>query len=342
MTIERDGVFSRGRFVETERRRDGGVSVNNVERGSVEVSACDDFSALPIPSYVLHKPDEIEQQLIHAVEEFEVLPLISHTADLRMRHVVTARFAANERGFAHFGRSESFLLSAVGGGPVLVSTRATLADDLTLLETLGQPAVRHDCDTSRLPIVWRNGTGGVLLHEIIGHPSQHSVETGSMRELQMRDVPQYGGLLQMEVDDSGSSTAETRFAAGGTLLPWRRADFRHPVLRRMTNLVVDPPGETYETPQTRIEVLHVSAGDYDPLFDRVRLHVSRADLVTGDDRAAVAPFVVRSRRGSIAGAIRGAAGDLVRFPGVLCSDQGQRIICGTWSPDLLTAPFSPA
>src|SRR5205823_13125544 len=57
----------------------------------------------------------------------------------------------------------------------------------------------------------------------------------------------------------------------------------------------------------------VAGGGYDPLTDVVTLHV------------AVPRFTIRATRAAIARALRGAAGAPLRYPGVICSREGQEL-----------------
>ena len=146
------------------------------------------------------------------------------------------------------------------------------------------------------PLVWHHGSAAVLLHEAIGHP----------REL---GVPEIEWPRWLRVD---------------TPMELRRASFSDVPLRRMTRVVVSQEDAPFALPEPRIDVQLVRGGAYDPLTDVVTVDV------------AVPRFTIRATRAQIAAAIAGAAGEPLRYPGVVCSREGQELVVGSFAPLLVT------
>jgi hypothetical protein len=147
-----------------------------------------------------------------------------------------------------------------------------------------------------VPIAWHNGSAAVLLHEAIGHP----------REL---GVPEIEWPSWLRVD---------------TPIELRRASFSDVPLRRMTSVTVSQNNAPFALPEPRIDVQLVRGGAYDPLTDVVTIDV------------AVPRFTIRATRAQIAASIIGATGEPIRYPGVVCSREGQELVVGSYAPLLVT------
>jgi hypothetical protein len=204
------------------------------------------------------------------------------------------------------GSSET--VTASHGAHSVVTDLAHFERDVALLRRAALPA---ETEARRLPIVWRNGSAAVLLHEAHGHPAEHRHEP----------LPWPSWL---HVDNP---------------LTHRRATFRDVPLLRMTNLVARQNGAPFTLPSARLEVLLVAGGAYEPLSEQVTLRVSAADLVESGRVQRVAPFELAAPRASIARALAGAAGDPIRYPGVVCSREGQELVVGSHAPLMLTEPL---
>jgi hypothetical protein len=159
---------------------------------------------------------------------------------------------------------------------------------------------------SHLPLLWQNGTAAVLLHEAAGHAEEHG---------QPPLLPPW-----LHVDNP---------------LTLRRATFRDVPLLRMTNLVAMQHGAPFELPNPRIEVLLVDGGHYDPLTELVTLRIAAADLVEGNESRRLPSFEYCRERAAIA--FLGATGDPIRYPGVICSREGQELVVGSHAPVMVTA-----
>jgi len=179
------------------------------------------------------------------------------------------------------------------------------------------------------------GTGAVLLHELVGHASEYDVPRARLPGwLVVTDEPGRAGLITSS-DDAGNKPVNAELSRGDKPQAYRRETFRDPPIRRMSNIVVLHKNAPFEIPDERIEIHSVERGAYDALHDDIVLTVSGSELVEGTRRRPLAAFQLRADRAAMIARIAGASGEPVRYPGVLCSREGQRVPVGSWSPDLL-------
>jgi hypothetical protein len=197
----------------------------------------------------------------------------------------------------------STIVASLGAHSV-VTDPARIAADLVLLR---RAALEPEAEAQPLPLVWKNGSAAVLLHEAIGHPAEQNVPP--------REWPAW---LQVEHP-----------------LALRRASFRDVPLLRMTTLVARQQRAPFALPERRIEVLLVDGGAYDPLTDMVTVRIGAADLIEGGEVRGVAPFTFARPRTAIS--LLGASGDPIRYPGVICSREGQELVVGSHAPLMVTA-----
>jgi len=257
----------------------------------------------------------IERRLSHGIATQEG-PTISAT-DARDETLVAAAQAEMQRLRAHVLPDARMRLVAeataecVRGtmtvrkhGHSIVTTPEFLAEDLRLLSPL--PAARGEGQGEGF--LWRHGSAAVLLHEAFGHPREHAQPEIEWPDWLTIDAP----------------------------LKHRRATFRDVPLLRMTDLVARQTNAPFELPARRIEVLLVDGGAYEPLTETVTLRIGMATLVDGDDVRALAPFTIEKTRTEIAHSIAGATGDPVRYPGVICSREGQELVVGSYAPVMVT------
>jgi len=191
----------------------------------------------------------------------------------------------------------------------VVTTLPHLAGDYEMLIELASVPAVADAAGHGVPLVWRNGSGAVLMHEAAGHPAE-------------LDQPAIDWPKWLHVESP---------------LALRRESFTDVPLRRMTNVAVtsveagfSPPSPPY------IEILLVADGRYEPLTDRVSLSISAANLIDGDKSIRLRRFTIDETRETIARSLRGASGDVRRYPGVICSKEGQNVFVGSHAPDLVT------
>jgi hypothetical protein len=191
----------------------------------------------------------------------------------------------------------------------VVTTLPHLASDYEMLIELASDSAAADGADLGVPLVWRNGSGAVLMHEAAGHPAE-------------LDRPDIGWPSWLRIEAP---------------LAMRRESFTDVPLRRMTNVAItsveagfSPPSPPY------IEILLIASGRYEPLTDRVSLLISAANLIDSHQSLRLRPFTIDETRESIARSLRGASGDVRRYPGVICSKEGQNVFVGSHSPDLVT------
>ena len=146
------------------------------------------------------------------------------------------------------------------------------------------------------PILWKNGTAAVLLHEAFGHPAEHG-----------HPPIEWPSWLHIELG-----------------LRNRRATFRDVPLMRMSHVVVTQTNAPFEVPDDAIEVELVAGGNYEPLTETVTLQI------------AVPRFELRATRSEIARSLVGAHGDPIRYPGVICSREGQELVVPSFAPLMVT------
>jgi hypothetical protein len=189
---------------------------------------------------------------------------------------------------------------AIGGVSVVTTPGDALADYELLRSLVGS---KHETPMRPLPIVWRNGSAAVLLHEAIGHAGEHGA------------VPvAWPSWLSVEAP----------------LAP-RRETFRDVPLPRMTHLLARQNDAPFALPEARIEVQLIAGGAYDPVTDVVTINVAVSTA---------GPFMIRRTRAEIAAALSGAAGETLRYPGVICSREGQELYVASHAPVMITDPLT--
>lgn len=244
--------------------------------------------------------------------------------DVRVRIVASARRAGDAAI-----RAEVALIVTRRGISIVSDTVALESDLLLLDDATAPPNAAADFD-ARLPIVWMNGSGAVLLHEAAGHAAEYGhapVEWPSW--LRVTDEPEPG------LDDTGEPCRATNLLLEPPACH-RRESFRDVPLQRMSNVIVQHEGAPFDFPEPRIEVHLVAGGLYDPLTQMVSLFITHAEHVTGSFTHRVRPFALHVARADVARGLRGAYGRPIRYPGVVCSREGQEIVVGCSAPLLLT------
>lgn len=191
----------------------------------------------------------------------------------------------------------------------IVTSPEHLAADVRMLRSAAVVPPSHAARIpGGTPMIWRNGTGAILLHEAIGHAREHHHPELVWPEWLSVDVP----------------------------LTRRRASFRDVPLLRMTTLIARQAGAPFVLERTRIEVLLIDGGAYDPLTEMVTVRIAAADLVDGENVVRLPPFALVRGRQEIAASLAGAIGDPIRYPGVICSREGQELVVGSYAPVMVT------
>ena len=272
--------------------------------------------------------DERDEELL-AVVDSDLAVASAALQELSAREL-TARVVVSARRVAGVIMRES-VIALSRDALSLLSAPNTLRADADQLTRIAEVPPEIDADVRALPMYWRNGTASVLLHEAAGHPAEHGQPPVDWPAwLSVRDEP------SVAVDDTGATPSAADLARGEQPTVMRRATFGDVPLRRLSNVVVSQEGAPFEPASGRIEVLLVAGGRYDPLTGVVRVFVSAADVIEGDHVRRARPFVVESSREAVARSIRGAAGEPERYPGVVCSYEGQEIFVGSYAPMLVT------
>ena len=193
-------------------------------------------------------------------------------------------------------------------GLSVVTTPEHIAADVALLRSTEAFPPKADAHPRDIPLLWKHGSAAVLLHEAAGHALEHGQAPLELPPWLTIDIP-----LQL-----------------------RRASFKDVPLLRMTDVVARQTNAPFALPARRIEIVLVDGGSYDPLTGLVTVRVAAAQLVDGDDVRALAAFTIEEQRATIARSIVGAAGEPLRYPGVICSREGQELVVGSYAPWILT------
>ncbi|HEX9984298.1 MAG TPA: hypothetical protein VGF69_13605 [Thermoanaerobaculia bacterium] len=226
-------------------------------------------------------------------------------------------------------RVDSVTLTVTRGALSIVTTPEHLREDLSLLVRPAATPMSREIPRST-PILWRNGSAAVLLHEAAGHAAEHEhppLEWPTW--LTVHDEP------HAPIDDCGER-ARIADLLREPPASHRRESFRDVPLRRMSNLVARQQGAPFVLPETRIEIHLLAGGVYEPLTETISLFVTAADFVDASGIHPLPPFEIRESRAAVAAAIAGATGDPLRYPGVICSSEGQDLVAGSHAPLLLT------
>jgi hypothetical protein len=217
--------------------------------------------------------------------------------DARVRLVVRASTGGDS------ATMDSGTMSVTIAGVSLVTDVDHADADVALLRRFAAMPVTREAPPGAA-LVWRNGSGAVLLHEAIGHAVEHGHAPLEWPSWLRADIP---------------------------LAP-RRASFSDVPLPRMTAVNISQIGAPFELPPDAVEVQLIAGGRYEPLTELVTLDVALATI--GGER--VAPFTIRLSRAEVPGRVVGAAGEAERYPGVVCSREGQELVVGSFAPVMVT------
>jgi hypothetical protein len=240
--------------------------------------------------------DDVDEKLVTLCdqESARVREALAKLREGRARAVVSAR---SDEGLSS---TVSLTLRDLS----VVTTTDDLSADYAFLADLALAVPSHEADYRSMPLLWRNGSAAVLMHEAVGHAG--------------RDLTK--SWLRVEVEHA-----------------LRQQSFSDVPLRRMTNVRVSCAADDFRAPASpHIEILLVAGGRFDPLTDRVSLSISAANLVAGAIRERIRPFEIDEPRQSIERALISGGSEVHRYPGVICASEGQNVYVGSYAPDLLT------
>lgn len=226
------------------------------------------------------------------------------------------------------------------GSTIHYLTVATKSFRCSLLSTEVQPLLdqrwtRHENaidpdEAAKLPLLFRNGTGAVVAHEAIGHPSELAPSPMDLT-FEVYDRP-CGSLFDRDFDDRGDRIGDANLGAGEQPKAFRVGEWRHLPIRRMTNLLLSA-SEAVNPPPRHLAIDLIERATI--ADGAVHLHVASAFIVDETiGQRAVRPFSLSFARTSFA-EFRPASLSATTYPGVLCSAEGQRIPVGSRSIDLL-------
>jgi len=230
------------------------------------------------------------------------------------------RLVASARRVNDYERDEASMSVTIGGVSVVISP----GDPLPLRLRSGQAPAGEG-----LPIVWRNGSAAVLLHEAAGHAAEHHHKTEWPSWLTIRDEPDF------TVDDAGNETRAIDLTQHPPAC-MRRESFRDVPIPRMSTLIARQHDAPWSLPDDRIEVHLLAGGAYEPLTGIVTLSIAVADRIHEDDVTPLAPFRIRVPRERVARALAGATGEPLRYPGVVCAREGQEVVVDPLAPLIIT------
>jgi hypothetical protein len=181
-----------------------------------------------------------------------------------------------------------------------------------LRELLGQPPTRPWYPDSGLsvPVLFTAGTGGILMHELLGHPVESDLvlsgdsplvaleeATITAASVHITDDPSRADLPgAFSHDDEGLQAEPQTMVSGGRLVGWlcdrdggeqlgcspgrgRRATWNSPPTSRMSNLIVAPGDTTPEEIESglgrALVVTRLGGATLDPVSNRLVLRVER-------------------------------------------------------------------
>ena len=258
----REELWSRGRLVES--RLSHGEAFED-EHGIIATDARDE-------TFVASAEREIDR-LREAMPEGFIVRLVAESGTEGTTGTITVR----------------------NGALSIVTTPAHIKEDVALLRTAGVPPAERAA--SRRPaFLWRNGTAAVLLHELIGHPLEHSIPPIALPDWLRLDIP----------------------------IVLRRATFRDVPLLRMQHVHASQHDAPF-APDDPVAITLIDGGSYDPLTDVVTLRIATSSI---------GAFTINEPRQRFV--LTGAHGDPLRYPGVICSREGQELVVGSAAPVMLT------
>jgi hypothetical protein len=273
----RDEVWSHG--VRVERRLAYGTSVR--EGGTI--TARDVADPLLVARVTDHMPP--------------LRACIRELGDARARLVLEA---TREDGREQLSATITVEIDGVS----IVTTPESVAADVADLRALLALPPGDSVQAGDHELVWLNGSASVLLHEAIGHASEHGHPGIAWPEWLRVEAP----------------------------LSLRRASFRDVPLFRMTTLAASQQNAPWAAPADPIEIHLLAGGAYEPLTELVTLHVA----VATHRGTRLPPFTIARTRRDLAALLAGARGEPIRYPGVICSREGQELVVGSYAPVMVT------
>ena len=334
--VEQRLLCRAGKLVTELSRVDRGWARTRIRGGAVEIDASDTRSVRGMPPPIAEHLAAPQPSL----PELE-LDLEAH-AGWRFQRITRRRVAVDRGSEPDESHAELVVTTAPTHDHAhvsIVSTpRSLRADVRAVADSLARPPSR-DPRIATLPVVWAGGSAAVLLHEALGHPSERTAPPVKWPAwLEVADAPGDDAIGQLTADDCGRPVSRRDLTQGDHPSALRRWSFRDTPIMRMSNLRVTATGTPAPLPPTRVEIRLVEHGFWDPLTGEVAIRVSLAELVEGNDRSLLPRFTIHGSRSELAARIEGWFGDDVRYPGVICSDEGQPLPVGSIAVGLVARP----
>lgn len=329
-------VVRGGRLVTEFSRLDRGWARSRLRGNWIEIDAGDTSLARAMP-------DSIATLLAEPPPDPPAISIDPEThAGWQFHAIARHRAAVHRGGEPDVQRTELVVATAPArdhGHVSIVTTPESLAEEChRLAALLADHAVRPKTIES-LPIAFANGSGAVLMHEALGHPSeQEAPRVGWPSWLEVTDDPELQSLGYLSLDDCGRPVTRRELTRGDRPSALRRWSFRDTPILRMSNLSVSGSGAPIELPSHRVEIHLVELGGWDSLSDQVSLRVSVSELVEGAARAPLPAFALQITRRELAARLSGWFGEASCYPGVICSDEGQALPVGSIATGLLLKP----
>jgi len=272
--------------------------------------------------------------------------------------------------------------------PPLVRVACTGAEDVALLAVWGQPRLaewirrlaeppptrRFTPDAgSTLPVLFAEGTAGVLLHELLGHLAESDLVAQSASplaqlagatlteaDLELSDDPTRGDLPgAFSADDEGVPARPVTVLSGGRLVGWlcdragaprvggvpgrgRRSGWTAAPIPRMSNLVLAPGGTTRDALENGLGnglvVTRIAAATVDPASGRAVIRVERGwEIRHGRRRRPLAPCALTGSVTELLAAVDPALGNDPEPDWRLgwCVKHGAALPTGSEAPSIL-------
>jgi hypothetical protein len=256
-------------------------------------------------------------------------------------HLIARNRATVHRGVdADVSHSELVVTTATAHDHAhvsIVSTPRSLRADISRLAAILASRPTRHARVDGLPLVWSGGSAALLLHEALGHPSERGASSVRWPKwLEVSDSPGLEGIGHLAADDFGRPVSHRDLTRGERPSALRRWSFRDTPIVRMSNLRVAGTGPPMPLPSPRVEIHLVEHGFWDPLAEEVTIRVSLAEIVDDEDRALLPRFTLRATRSELAARIEGWFGPETRYPGVICSDEGQALPVGSSAVGLVS------
>ncbi|HXI14351.1 MAG TPA: hypothetical protein VNM92_17165 [Thermoanaerobaculia bacterium] len=342
MLREEGWLVDSERSIRTSSHLETGHASTTHTDGKVVVRAVSGLEIRDLSSWIDLSRADLENRLTEPLQTLEpdiIKPLLQSRGQIKIRIRSDSRLVSTGN-IARFHDATTITVAVGRDGheTSIVTTPSSLREDLARTMALLSRGSGAATAPASLPILWTNGSAAVLMHELIGHPSEENWPLTRLPEwLEVRDDPFSPGPGHAPYDDTGQRGRTSVLSDGGRPSSLRRESFRDPPILRMTHLTVTQNGAPLPLPEVRIEVSLVDGGGWDRLTDEISLRVATAEIVEGTSRKMLAPFSFKGSRGEIASRIIGANADSVRYPGVICSREGQRLAVGSSSVDLLVS-----